>query len=110
MTPAEIAGSGCYPAQLVTVSRGAATALTLTNSRRFLLSGISGSNRRHSAWEADALPTELIPRTRCIYPSSLAAASRTGRRAALGSFHELAGPSLAECGGGAAGPERRECH
>jgi len=25
-------------------------------------SGISGSNRRHSAWEADALPTELIPR------------------------------------------------
>ena len=25
-------------------------------------SGISGSNRRHSAWEADTLPTELIPR------------------------------------------------
>ena len=25
-------------------------------------SGIPGSNRRHSAWEADALPTELIPR------------------------------------------------
>src|SRR5262252_495268 len=24
-------------------------------------SGISGSNRRHSAWEADTLPTELIP-------------------------------------------------
>ena len=24
-------------------------------------SGIPGSNRRHSAWEADTLPTELIP-------------------------------------------------
>jgi integrase len=24
-------------------------------------SGIAGSNRRHSAWEADTLPTELIP-------------------------------------------------
>jgi hypothetical protein len=31
------------------------------------LSGIAGSNRRHSAWEADALPTELIPRaTDCM--------------------------------------------
>ena len=26
-------------------------------------SGISGSNRRHSAWEADTLPTELNPQT-----------------------------------------------
>lgn len=29
---------------------------------RDLLSGRSGSNRRHSAWEADTLPTELRPR------------------------------------------------
>src|SRR5688500_16587698 len=27
-------------------------------------SGQSGSNRRHSAWEADALPTELCPHAR----------------------------------------------
>ncbi len=26
------------------------------------LSGRPGSNRRHSAWKADALPTELLPR------------------------------------------------
>ena len=26
-----------------------------------LLSGRPGSNRRHSAWKADALPTELLP-------------------------------------------------
>ena len=25
------------------------------------LSGRPGSNRRHSAWKADALPTELLP-------------------------------------------------
>ena len=25
-------------------------------------SGRPGSNRRHSAWKADALPTELLPR------------------------------------------------
>ena len=29
--------------------------------RRFLKSGKRGSNSRHSAWEADALPTELLP-------------------------------------------------
>lgn len=29
--------------------------------RHLKLSGIRGSNSRHSAWEADALPTELIP-------------------------------------------------
>ena len=28
---------------------------------RLLLSGRPGSNRRHSAWKADALPTELLP-------------------------------------------------
>ena len=27
----------------------------------FFLSGRPGSNRRHSAWKADALPTELLP-------------------------------------------------
>ena len=26
-----------------------------------ILSGRPGSNRRHSAWKADALPTELLP-------------------------------------------------
>ena len=31
------------------------------------LSGIAGSNRRHSAWEADTLPTELIPRVTALY-------------------------------------------
>ena len=31
-------------------------------------SGISGSNRRHSAWEADTLPTELIPRVTVLCP------------------------------------------
>src|SRR5262249_21361736 len=35
------------------------------------LSGIPGSNRRHSAWEADALPTELIPRELLLCPHSL---------------------------------------
>ena len=25
------------------------------------MSGRPGSNRRHSAWKADALPTELLP-------------------------------------------------
>jgi hypothetical protein len=38
-------------------------------------SGISGSNRRHSAWEADALPTELIPRTDDVW-RDFAATSR----------------------------------
>ncbi len=28
---------------------------------RFIKSGKRGSNSRHSAWEADALPTELLP-------------------------------------------------
>ena len=28
---------------------------------RLFLSGRPGSNRRHSAWKADALPTELLP-------------------------------------------------
>jgi hypothetical protein len=32
-------------------------------------SGRRGSNSRHSAWEADALPTELLPRCRRIYHS-----------------------------------------
>ncbi len=27
----------------------------------YILSGRPGSNRRHSAWKADALPTELLP-------------------------------------------------
>lgn len=31
----------------------------LNNSE--ILSGRPGSNRRHSAWKADALPTELLP-------------------------------------------------
>ena len=43
-----------------------------------LSSGIPGSNRRHSAWEADTLPTELIPRTRSIV------LQRVSRRQALG--------------------------
>ena len=30
----------------------------------FLLSERPGSNRRHSAWKADALPTELLSRYR----------------------------------------------
>ena len=29
--------------------------------RLVILSGRPGSNRRHSAWKADALPTELLP-------------------------------------------------
>ncbi len=29
--------------------------------RLFKKSGRPGSNRRHSAWKADALPTELLP-------------------------------------------------
>ena len=29
--------------------------------RRVKESGRPGSNRRHSAWKADALPTELLP-------------------------------------------------
>ena len=29
---------------------------------RFFLSERPGSNRRHSAWKADALPTELLSR------------------------------------------------
>jgi Phage integrase family len=33
-------------------------------------SGLSGSNRRHSAWEADALPTELSPRVCVLCPDS----------------------------------------
>ena len=33
-----------------------------SRSTQLRRSGIPGSNRRHSAWEADALPTELIPR------------------------------------------------
>ena len=28
---------------------------------KIFLSGRPGSNRRHSAWKADALPTELLP-------------------------------------------------
>ena len=32
---------------------------------RLLLSGRPGSNRRHSAWKADALPTELLPHYFC---------------------------------------------
>ena len=32
--------------------------------RAFSSSGWTGSNRRHSAWKADALPTELHPRDR----------------------------------------------
>ena len=28
---------------------------------KLILSGRPGSNRRHSAWKADALPTELLP-------------------------------------------------
>jgi hypothetical protein len=53
-------------------------------------SGISGSNRRHSAWEADALPTELIPRERCLMSlisfevKGLAAVAGDGREAADG--------------------------
>ncbi|GEM_PF-5465889 len=31
-----------------------------------LMSGRPGSNRRHSAWKADALPTELLPQN-CKY-------------------------------------------
>lgn len=27
----------------------------------FVWSGMTGSNRRHSGWKPDALPTELIP-------------------------------------------------
>ena len=34
----------------------------------FFLSGIRGSNSRPSAWEADALPTELIPQ-RLVLPN-----------------------------------------
>jgi hypothetical protein len=49
--------------------------------RSFLGSGMTGSNRRRSAWKADALPTELIPR---IAASSLCRAldpdSRPKRR------------------------------
>ena len=48
-------------------------------------SGISGSNRRHSAWEADTLPTQLIPHGH-RHMACLAAAvkcalrTRTGQR------------------------------
>ena len=35
---------------------------TLASKRfKFIWSGRPGSNRRHSAWKADALPTELLP-------------------------------------------------
>src|SRR5689334_4027977 len=33
--------------------------------RRSGRSGMTGSNRRRSAWKADALPTELIPQKHC---------------------------------------------
>ena len=39
-----------------------AAAPQATETNQFSGSGIPGSNRRHSAWEADTLPTELIPR------------------------------------------------
>ena len=32
-----------------------------------LLSGRPGSNRRHSAWKADALPAELLPLDRVLW-------------------------------------------
>jgi hypothetical protein len=35
--------------------------LWIFQARDFLWSGRRGSNSRHSAWEADALPTELLP-------------------------------------------------
>ena len=34
---------------------------------RLILSGRPGSNRRHSAWKADALPTELLPLDRVLW-------------------------------------------
>ena len=30
-------------------------------NKNFFMSGRPGSNWRHSAWKADALPTELLP-------------------------------------------------
>src|SRR5690606_2108115 len=40
----------------------ARTTLTFALKPPFqVLSGRPGSNRRHSAWKADALPTELLP-------------------------------------------------
>src|SRR5215212_1464562 len=37
-------------------------AIAVTLPRRMHPSGRRGSNPRHSAWKADALPTELLPR------------------------------------------------
>ena len=34
--------------------------------RGIFLSGRRGSNSRHSAWKADALPTELLPQKKVI--------------------------------------------
>ncbi len=37
---------------------------------KIFLSGRPGSNRRHSAWKADALPTELLPQFQYKYKQS----------------------------------------
>src|SRR4029453_200925 len=47
---------------------------------RLPLSGRRGSNPRPSAWEADALPTELRPRSRIVASARARSLSARGRR------------------------------
>ena len=65
LAPAEAV---CYP--VATQANGGGRRRVLKSQNLYKISqfgsGISGSNRRHSAWEADTLPTELIPRVTSV--------------------------------------------
>ena len=58
-------GAGSYPAPTSAVpSRQTRGCLNLLDNLSTFKSGKRGSNSRPSAWEADALPTELLPHKR----------------------------------------------
>jgi hypothetical protein len=72
--PAILGGSTCGPTATAPKPYGLGAA-----GRE---SGRRGSNPRHSAWEADALPTELLPQLqRLQYPRGRSRCKVSGRRA-----------------------------
>src|SRR6266851_2271583 len=73
--------SGCDAATKATVRSGRlAVKPTCRPGRRLGESGRRDSNSRHSAWRADALPTELLPRRGEFYLGSLTGGRRSRPR------------------------------
>ena len=60
--PILIRGEGLGPCPAGGCKRGVYVAISMKGGCE-LTSGRPGSNRRRSAWKADALPTELLPRS-----------------------------------------------